>query len=260
MNTRASRRRRVLDDSESRIEKLKSLAKLRARVEPGELNEEQQVEADDGQSKEKKQDIASAELRNTTCCDREGIPSNVHHPNEVRPYSDESVSSKSDNFQSTENTENESPALLEELSSNKEEVAMVTNTDGWLTRLSSKRRPLTFAFLACFVYLISVKGFTATLSRLTGQPLNEQQRHSLIGLSFVIVELQLLWSGAMRLGEPAAVSAGSAGSLMLRACGVSAAMIDAGWKMHVVVSKVAGDLAVYVFVLLLLRSVDGYWF
>lgn len=258
MSTRASRRRRVLDDPESRIEKLKSLAKLRAGVGPDELHEEQHAEADDGQSKEKKQDTASAELENTTC-DRKDIPSNVHQPNEVRPDSDESVSIKSDNFQSTENTGNESSALVEEPTSNKE-IAAVTNLDGWLICLSSKRRPLTFGFLACLVYLISVKGYTATLSRLTGQPLGEQQRHSLIGLSFVIVELQLLWSGAMRRGEPEAVPAGSAVSLMLRACGVPAVMMDAGRKMHVVVSEFAGDLAVYVFVLMLLRSVDGYWF
>lgn len=256
MSTRASRRRRVLDDPESRIEKLKSLANLRARVEPSEVHEEQHVEPVDGSSKE--QDIASAELKNTTY-DHEDIPSNVHQPNEVWPDSDKPISSKSDNFESTE-TANESSSLPEELTSNKEEITVVTNTTGWLTRLSSKCRPLTFALLACLVYLISVKGYTATLSRLTGQPLDEQQRDSLIGLSFVIVELQLLWSGAMKRAERTAATGGTAVSLMLRVCGVPAVLMDAGRKMCFVVSEFAGDLAVYLFVLLLLRSVDGYCF
>ena len=262
---REKRRRRILENSKSRLERFSSLQKDQRHV-----TEETEVEDNhsiDFQSDAVRHDDDEEMI---DCCkDVENIneKSNFERTNETLSGTilseNSNIQMKADSFgicqtkhweqrDSTSNNESCEEAILPD---NKESNSDSSLNQAKSTNYNKRFRMIVFILLAWFVYLVVMRGFDAYLAYIIGRELPKEALGNLFLTGFVAVEIQLIMLHMFLIRESKPLS--SLFVLAVKLSGVPQKLIHFCSSAYFYIVSTFTDFCVYLFTIIVLHTLDS---
>ena len=227
-NRREERRRKILENSEKRLEKLKMLKRSNHEVLTENFEETRQDS--EYEHKEFDSEILTKSNENITTEDERDTRINKNERNEGC-LDDEKVTLKKDEVKEIRSTDPEKPT--------------------WFVK---NYRVILFALLAWVVYLVVVKDFDFILAYLIGRKLPKDVLPNLFTTAFVAVELQVLLLELFV--KKATPQSASIYLFVLKFTGIPEKLIHRVQQLIGYLLNALTDLCVYLFVIVLLHVID----
>ena len=261
---REKRRRRILEDSKSRLERLSSLQKDQRHI-----TEETEVEDNHSanfQSDAVRNDDDDGMIDPYNDIENIDEKSDFERTNETLSGTilseNSNIQRKADSFgisqtkhteqrDSTSNSEN-SEAIL---GGNKGSSSDASLNQENSANFNKRFRMIVFILLAWFVYLVVMRGFDAYLAYLIGRELPKQALGNLFLTAFVAVEMQLIMLNMFLFGQSKPLS--SLFVLALKLSGVPQKLINFCSSVYFYIVSTFTDFCVYLFTIIVLHTLDS---
>ena len=261
---REKRRRRILENSQSRLERFSSLQKDKRRV-----TEETEVEDNhltNFQSDAVRDNYDEGMVDHCTDIDNIDEKSNFERTNETLSGTilseNSDIQRKADNFgisqtkhseQRDSTSNNESCEAI--LARNDESSSNASLNQAKSTNYNKRFRMIVFILLAWFVYLVVKRGFDAYLAHIIGRELPKEALGNLFLTAFVAVEIQLIMLHMFLIRESKPLS--SLFVLALKLSGVPQKLIHFCSSIYFYIVSAFTDFCVYLFTIIILHSLDS---